>query len=815
MRYALPLFLLSLGSAFGQQSVPFPMDPLGPASIPGTEEFQPDPAELDALTELNDIVLAGFPLPGLGSVDLGLERIEVDPADYGLQVDGVATPLVTLDQTLWKGRVAGDLFSEVQLTFASHGCYGWIRTGGETFHVIPFLLDGLDWDQSSVRIVPDAVMRATAAPRGQFCMADSTRRIGQPGGGAGQSLQGQLLELKIAVETDYQFYQQWGNLTAATNYLTALLAAISDRYTTEIDVVVTYPYVQLYTNSNDPWTSQSGGPGATLGEFRNAWAGNIPGGAHLAHFISGVNGGGVAYLDVLCNQNWGFGVSFGVDGGLSFPVQQGGNTWDFVVISHEVGHNVGTPHTHDFCPPVDQCAPSGYFGQCQNTQSCTNQGTIMSYCHLCGGGMNNITTYFHPTVKNLMRTEAVNSCIPPCNGCGGGSGCTDDSQEPNDNCGEAVTLTGGQTLTGMVVDGDNSDWWLINVPDGSTVTVDVTFLHNDGDIDARMYSYCFTLEDSSTSNSNNEQVSWTNNTGQTVPVYVETSLDGGQGCTDYDLAVDVSVDACSLPDDSYEPNDSCAAAGALGDGLYSGLWASKSDPDHYLLCVGAGSTVFVDAFFSHATANMNLYLYDVAGCGGIPIAAGASSTDNESLSWTNTSGAAMEVIVRAEVAASSVGDCNAYDMIVFGSGSGCGGGSGSGPIGTTYCSPATTNSSGVPGHIEAVGSLSIADNDLTLQASGLPTSQFGLFVTSATQASIPVSSGILCVGGSIGRFSGPGQIKNSGASGSFDLVVDLTANWPVVGVINIAPGETWNFSTWFRDVGSTSNFTDGISITFQ
>ena len=175
----------------------------------------------------------------------------------------------------------------------------------------------------------------------------------------------------------------------------------------------------------------------------------------------------------------------------------------------------------------------------------------------------------------------------------------------------------------------------------------------------------------------------------------------------------------------------------------------------------------------------------------------------------------MEVIVRVEIPASSAGDCNAYDMIVFGSGSGCGGGSGSGPIGTTYCSPAATNSSGVPGHIEAVGSLAIADNDLTLQASGLPTSQFGLFVTSATQAAIPVSSGILCVGGSIGRFSGPGQIKNSGASGSFDLVVDLTANWPVVGVINIAPGETWNFSTWFRDVGSTSNFTDGISITFQ
>ena len=811
MRHLLPLIVLPLATAQAQQTVPFPMDPMGPPTYPGTEEFQPDPAELDALTELADIVLQGFPLPGVGTVDLGLERIEVDPGLFDLRVDGSPTTYDPLDQTLWKGRVAGDLFSEVQLTFASHGCYGWVKTGGETYHVIPFLADGAGWDQSSVRIVPDAVMRASGAPRGQFCMAESTRRIGEPAGNTGESLQGQLLELKIAVETDYQFYNSWGNLNAAQNYLTALLAAISDRYTTEIDVVITYPYVQLYTSNNDPWTDQSGGPGAMLNQFRNAWAGNIPNGAHLGHFISGVNGGGVAYLDVLCNQNFGFGVSFGVDGGLSFPVQQGGNTWDFVVCSHEIGHNVGTPHTHDYCPPVDQC----YQGQCSSGGQCISQGTVMSYCHLCSGGMNNITTYFHPTVKNLMRAEAVNSCIPPCNNCGGGGGgCTDDNQEPNDNCGEAVTLSGGQNLTGLVVDGNDSDWWLINVPDGSTVTVDVSFLHNDGDIDARMYSYCFTLEDSSTSNNNNEQVSWTNNTGQTVPIYVETSLDGGQGCTDYDLSVDVSVDACSLPDDSYEPNDTCAQAGNLVDGLYSGLWASKTDADFYVLCVGAGSTVFVDTFFSHSAANMNLYLYDLAGCNGIPIAASASSTDNESLSWTNSSGAPVEVILKSEVAGNSAGDCNSYDMIVFGSGSGCGG-TGSGPIGTTYCAPAASNSSGVPGHIEAVGSESIGANDLTLQASGLPTSQFGLFVTSTTQAAIPVSSGILCVGGSIGRFSGPGQIKNSGTSGSFELTIDLTANWPVVGVINIAPGETWNFTTWFRDVGSTSNFTDGVSITFQ
>ena len=139
---------------------------------------------------------------------------------------------------------------------------------------------------------------------------------------------------------------------------------------------------------------------------------------------------------------------------------------------------------------------------------------------------------------------------------------------------------------------------------------------------------------------------------------------------------------------------------------------------------------------------------------------------------------------------------------------------GSPSFGTNYCN-AADNSTGVSGVISATGSLSIADNDLTLIATDLPDSQFGMFICSATQASIPVSAGILCVTGQIGRFNAPGQIQNSGQGGEIELSVDLTANWPVVGVINIAPGETWHFSTWFRDIGQTSNFTNGLSLTFQ
>ena len=135
-------------------------------------------------------------------------------------------------------------------------------------------------------------------------------------------------------------------------------------------------------------------------------------------------------------------------------------------------------------------------------------------------------------------------------------------------------------------------------------------------------------------------------------------------------------------------------------------------------------------------------------------------------------------------------------------------------LGTEYCS-ANANSSGVAGTITATGSDIVADNTLTLTANNLPQLQFGLFVTSPNQASIPVSSGILCVGGPIGRFTGPGQIKNSGAAGAFEITVPLQSQWPVAGVTSVVPGDTYNFTAWFRDIGAVSNFTNAVSITFQ
>ncbi len=79
----------------------------------------------------------------------------------------------------------------------------------------------------------------------------------------------------------------------------------------------------------------------------------------------------------------------------------------------------------------------------------------------------------------------------------------------------------------------------------------------------------------------------------------------------------------------------------------------------------------------------------------------------------------------------------------------------------------------------------------------------------------PGSQGNLCLSGAIGRYRT--SVFDSGPAGAFALQLDL-ANTPTPGgPVAIQPGETWFFQAWFRDHNPTptSNFSDGISITFQ
>lgn len=139
--------------------------------------------------------------------------------------------------------------------------------------------------------------------------------------------------------------------------------------------------------------------------------------------------------------------------------------------------------------------------------------------------------------------------------------------------------------------------------------------------------------------------------------------------------------------------------------------------------------------------------------------------------------------------------------------------------GTVYCGPALPNSTGFPTVLSATGSDIAIDNNLTLNATGMPLNNFGYFLGATAQGPAfipPGSQGQFCLGGALGRFNAGGQIRYTGATGAFSLDVPLT-NIPVNPVQAVMAGQTWSFQCWHRDQNpfNTSNFSNVVTVLFK
>lgn len=222
-----------------------------------------------------------------------------------------------------------------------------------------------------------------------------------------------FLQANIAVEIDKITYAAYGssvqNTTAGT---LALFSVVSAVYNRDINVKLVVPYIHIWTTT-DPYTGASSGD--LLDQFVDHWNANftsVP--RTLAHFITRRAGGlgGIAYLDVLCNNvSSGLGYGFSnISGAFSqLPLY----SWDVMVVAHELGHNFGSPHTFS-CSwpggPIDTCyRPEG---SCYSGPTRSRTGTIMSYCHL--NGNIDLRLGFGPLPKALIRSSAENApCMSP------------------------------------------------------------------------------------------------------------------------------------------------------------------------------------------------------------------------------------------------------------------------------------------------------------------------------------------------------------------------------------------------------------------
>jgi hypothetical protein len=232
----------------------------------------------------------------------------------------------------------------------------------------------------------------------------------------------------VAVDTDNELMaQKFSNdTTAAGSYVTSLIAAMNVMYERDLHVRLLQGTTFLRVSSTpDPYVQGGGGnaDGNELNEFSSYWQTTYPNvNRAVAMMLSGKqsatnSASGIAWISGLCSQSSGY--SFTQVFKISYLAG------DASVVGHEIGHNFGSPHTHCYSPPADNCyaGESGCYSggtSCPAPQTINGVpgvvGTVMSYCQFAGC---NPQLVFHPRSLteyiNANLASANNRCVLPLN----------------------------------------------------------------------------------------------------------------------------------------------------------------------------------------------------------------------------------------------------------------------------------------------------------------------------------------------------------------------------------------------------------------
>ncbi len=236
-------------------------------------------------------------------------------------------------------------------------------------------------------------------------------------------------ETVIAVDTDTEWMDtKSDNTTTAMNYINTMFMSMNVFFERDLSLRLLIGNVTLRINT-DPYPTESNIV-AALTDFGEEWRTNQDSiQRDFALLLSAQNIGnfgfsGIAWLDVYCEN--GFLQNGGTETVGGYSVNRIGGSFPAssvaIFVGHEIGHNLGSPHTHCYNPVVDECynAESGCFS---GTPDCPvgGSGTVMSYCHFGapnGADCGNSDEEFHPTVINYLdnlMTDSDNfpSCIQP------------------------------------------------------------------------------------------------------------------------------------------------------------------------------------------------------------------------------------------------------------------------------------------------------------------------------------------------------------------------------------------------------------------
>ncbi len=389
------------------------MTPINDGAPGGTLAVRVAQDAYHTLSSVQDVEILNVPLTASVNVTLDLERFWAWSAgtQFVVGTNQGDVPIEPPQLVFFRGTVRNAPDSKVFLSASPAGLKGVIRVGQAQFVFSPM---GAREGAPGGHWVFDSLSPAAATPPVLFDCEPAVvpgQAIPPASGLPSFQERGASRVALVAMDADFEFRQLFGTAEDAVSYVSELLAYVSYIYENDVNLKLAQSYIRVWDTASDPYSGSN--TDTQLDQFKNYWEGNM--GSvfrNAAHLVSGRNlGGGRAFLDNMCGGSSAYGVSGNMSGFFPKPPQNGNSgNWDLVVVAHELGHNFSSPHTHCYNPPIDRCYTQE--GGCAGGTAVCQQGTIMSYCHTCTGGLANIDLTFGSIVSNHIQNNLV-ACIGP------------------------------------------------------------------------------------------------------------------------------------------------------------------------------------------------------------------------------------------------------------------------------------------------------------------------------------------------------------------------------------------------------------------
>ena len=378
-----------------------------------------------------DLILPGV---GGGTYTIELARYDFLTNDFQLHEMGAnnADKLVSYTPGIYyRGVVSGIPGSVAAFSFFNNQVYGIFSIPGEGNYVVaPNTMTGSEFDNQHYILYNDNDLKIKDKAPG--CATDRLPELQRNPSAkttttANNKIYNNCSEVRCFETADFAMFTKKGGTTNATNYITALFNNKSTLYRNE-GILIALKYIQVNT-ATDPYQSLATNSSTWLNKFGDVTMNTLHS-CDIATLFTTHSGnmGGVAWLAIMCQPYQGTASHAGpyafcnIDNvsGLTttaFPTY----SWDVEVSTHEMGHVVGSPHTHRCCwnpPGTGTTAIDGCYtleGSCANPghPSPSVGGTIMSYCHLTSSGIN-FSNGFGSQPGDTIRTFLANTFGTGC-----------------------------------------------------------------------------------------------------------------------------------------------------------------------------------------------------------------------------------------------------------------------------------------------------------------------------------------------------------------------------------------------------------------